>query len=50
MRNANVAAYTLNSAAFNAQQAVNLQSEWSDEHRDALLAQAIEAGVGETMV
>jgi hypothetical protein len=49
MRNANVAAYTLNDASFNALKGVE-GGEWADEHRDALLAQAVDAGVGEVML
>ena len=49
-RNANVATYsTVNSYEFNAEKAVS-GGEWSDEHQDALMAQAIKLGVGELFV
>jgi hypothetical protein len=49
MRNANVAAYTLNDTAFNARMGY-AGGEWADEHRDALRAQGVEAGVGDVML
>jgi hypothetical protein len=49
MRSANVAALTLNDVAFNATKGIT-GGEFADQYRDALLAQAIETGVGETMI
>jgi predicted glycosyl hydrolase (DUF1957 family) len=50
MRSGNVAAFTLNAAEFNASQVIEGKEEFRELHRDALLAQAIEAGVGEIMI
>ena len=49
MRDANVAAYTLNDTAFNAKMGYQ-GGEWADEHRDALRIQAIDAGVGDVIL
>ena len=46
MRESNIASLTLNDASFNAQKATESE-EFGDQYRQALLAQGIQAGVGE---
>ena len=44
MSSANIERYTHNTSLYNAQQAANLKSEFSDEHQKALIKQAIASG------
>ena len=44
MRAANIEAYTHNASLFNAEKAADLDSEFADEHQEALLLQAVKSG------